>query len=119
MNDLTTELKDLNLSEALIATEEEESEFDKIMRLMLDNNHLQHHTELTAQEITAFSVLSSMAKKYNLEILQEFLVENLKLRVSKGRAGRREWVKILGEYRRRRNEEEGFDEDRRFRHYRR
>lgn len=85
----------LGLSEALVMAEEDKSELDKVLALLLDPKNIAHNTELTRNEITAFSVLGTIAKRYSLEVLRGFLDENLVLRVSKGRAGRKETVKIV------------------------
>lgn len=89
-------LPELGLSDALVMAEEEQTELDKILELLLDPKNIAHNTELTKNEITAFSVLGTMAKRHNLPVLRDFLAENLVLRVSKGRMGRKEWVKIVG-----------------------
>lgn len=80
----------------LLESEEQKTEFDKVMKLMLDKHNIRHNTELNRNEITAFSALGSLAKKYHLSALKDWLEENLELRVSKGRKGRGEWVKIIG-----------------------
>lgn len=90
----TPDLPQLGLADALAVMEDEKTELDKVLELLLDPRNIHHNTELTQNEITAFSVLASLAKKYNLEALTDFILENLKLRVSKGRQGRKEWVKI-------------------------
>lgn len=75
--------------------DEEKSELDKIIEMILDPANIAHNTELSRNEITAFSVLSTLASKHNLPVLKEFLKHNLILRVSKGRKGRGELIKIL------------------------
>lgn len=90
----TESIPTLGLSDALAVMDEEKTELDKVLELLLDPKNIQHNTELTKNEITAFSVLTSICKKYKLPVLDDFLKENLVLRVSKGRAGRKEWVKI-------------------------
>lgn len=87
-------LPKLNLQDALAVMDEDETELDKVLKLLLDPANIQHNTELSRNEITAFSILRALGKKYKLEVLDDFLKENLVLRVSKGRAGRKEWVKI-------------------------
>lgn len=100
----------LGLSDALLVSEEEKTELDKILELLLRPENIGHNTELTRNEILAFSVLTTIAKKYTgLTVLGDFLRENLVLRVSKGRAGRKEWVKIVGAAR-----EQSFDFNSRF-----
>ena len=88
-------LPTLGLSDALLAVDEEKSELDKIIEMILDPANIAHNTELSRNEITAFSVLSTLATKHNLPVLREFLKHNLILRVSKGRKGRGELIKIL------------------------
>lgn len=92
---MADELPELRLSEMLLEGDEERSELDKIFEQLFDPENIAHNTELTRQEITAFSVLGTLADKYDLAVLKQFLVQNLVLRVSKGRAGRKEWVKII------------------------
>lgn len=88
----------LGLSDALAVMDDEKTELDKVLELLLDPRNIQHNTELSKNEITAFSVLSTLAKRHNLPVLSDFLAENLVLRVSKGRAGRKEWVKIVARH---------------------
>ncbi len=88
----------LNLSDALLSVEEERTELDKVLELLLDPKNIKHNTDLSKNEITAFSVLSTLARRHNLPVLSDFLAENLVLRVSKGRAGRKEWVKIVARH---------------------
>jgi hypothetical protein len=85
----------LGLAEALMVSEDEQSELDKIIEMILDPANIAHNTELSRNEITAFSVLSTLSSKHNLPVLKEFLKQNLILRVSKGRKGRSELIKIL------------------------
>ena len=77
---------------------EEKTELDKIFAQMLDPNNLHHFTELNSGEITAFSTLGRLSnmlvKKYKITTLQDWLIDNMKLRVSKARKGRLELVKI-------------------------
>jgi hypothetical protein len=89
-------LPQLGLSEALLLQNDEKpSELDKIIEMILDPANIAHNTELSRNEVTAFSVLSTLASKHNLPVLTEFLKHNLILRVSKGRKGRGELIKIL------------------------
>jgi len=89
---------ELGLSDLLAVAEDEKTELDKVLELLLDRKNIEHNTDLTTREITAFSVLSTIAKRHNLQVLTDFLAENLVLRVSKGRAGRKEWVKIVARH---------------------
>lgn len=77
---------------------EEKTELDKIFLQMLDPKNLHHFTELNNGEITAFSTLGRLSnmlvKKYGIKTLEEWLIDNMKLRVSKARKGRLELVKI-------------------------
>lgn len=84
----------LGLSDVLLQQEEEKTELDKVLQLLLDPKNIAHNTELGRNEIMAFSVLGTMATRHDLPVLKEFLFENKILRVSKGRQGRKEWVKI-------------------------
>lgn len=92
------ELPEMGLTDILAIADEDKTELDKIFELLLDNENIRHNTDLTNAEITAFSVLGTLAKRHNLDVLHEFLQENLTLRVSKGRRGRREWVEILKQH---------------------
>lgn len=85
----------LGLSDILAVQEEEHTELDKILELLLDPENISHNSDLNNNEILAFSVLSTLASRHKLPVLQEFLKQNLLLRVSKNRKGREEWVKIL------------------------
>ncbi len=87
----------LSLSEALLMQDEEKSELDKIIEMILDPANIAHNTELSRNEITAFSVLSTLYKRHPTAFpaLGNFLKENLILRVSKSRKGRAELIKIL------------------------
>jgi hypothetical protein len=95
MNDTPAIPAQLGLAEALLMQDKELSELDKIIEMILDPNNIAHNTELTRNEITAFSVLATLASKHNLPVLREFLKQNLILRVSKGRKGRQELIRIL------------------------
>lgn len=91
-----TPVPQVGLSQALLVEDEKpESELDKIIKMILDPANIAHNTELSRNEITAFSVLSTLSSKHNLPVLKEFLKQNLILRVSKGRKGRGELIKIL------------------------
>ena len=92
------QLPELNLSEALAVMEEDKTELDKIFELMLSEKNIAHNTDLNQNEILAFSMLSMLARKHDLDALKMFLLENLQLRVSKGRKGRKEWVNIVSRY---------------------
>lgn len=87
----------LSLSEALLMEGEEKSELDKIIEMILDPANIAHNTELSRNEITAFSVLSTLYKSHPkaFPVLGDFLKQNMILRVSKGRKGRGELIKIL------------------------
>src|SRR5688572_6185149 len=82
------------LTQALIDSDTEKSELDKVFKQLLDPSNIAHNTELDQEEITAFSVLAVIAETYDLTVLKQFLLENLQLRVSKGRRGRNEIVRI-------------------------
>lgn len=85
---------ELGLSDALLDVDSEKSELDKVFKQLLDPNNIAHNTELDQEEITAFSVLAGIAEQYDLTTLKRFLLDNLQLRVSKGRKGRNEIVRI-------------------------
>lgn len=99
-------LPQLGLNDALVmAAGEEKTELDKVLELLLDPKNIGHNTELSKNEILAFSLLSTLARRHDLPVLKEFLAENLVLRVSKGRAGRKEWIKIVGRHLAQENQE--------------
>lgn len=87
-------LPELGLSDALVMMDEEKSELDKVLELMHNPKHVQHYTELNKNEILAFSILGTIGKRHPLLLLTDWLSENLQLRVSKGRKGREETVKL-------------------------
>jgi hypothetical protein len=87
---------DLN---AMLAEDTEKSELDKLMARMMDPANIHHNTDVSQEEINGFSTLYAMhrdfkSRGYKIDILEKWLLEQLKLRVSRGRAGRKEWVKI-------------------------
>lgn len=92
---------------------EEKSELDKIFEKMLDPSNIHHNTEVTQDEINGFSTLYAMSRDfkdmgYQIDILEKWLLEQMKLRVSKGRAGRKEWVKITTKMQDETNRKGGF-----------
>ena len=86
---------ELGLSDVLLEAADEPSEMDKIIAMFLDPKNIHHLTELNRNEVTAFSVLAALAKKYQLEFLKDFLAYNLIMRVSHKRGGRKEFAKIV------------------------
>lgn len=89
------ELPDLNLQDVLLEVQEEETELDKIFKIVLSPDYIRHNTELTSNEITAFSVLGSIVnQRPELVALRDFITENLTLRVSRKRQGKKELVKM-------------------------
>jgi hypothetical protein len=86
----------LNLQDALAVVDEEKTEMDKVLDILLDPNHIGHLTELNRNEILAFSALGTISsKRPSLDTLKTFLAHNLVYRVSKGRGGRKELVKVV------------------------
>lgn len=83
------------LHELLVDAGEERSEMDKVVEILLDPKNIGHLTEFSSREITAYSVLYSINKEYELPMLQSFLEKFAILRVSKSRQGRKEFVKIM------------------------
>lgn len=73
---------------------EEKTELDKVIELMLNPANIGHLTELNSREILAFSTLSTLGKKYRYLDILPFVAENLVFRVSKGRKGRLETIKL-------------------------
>lgn len=82
----------------MLAMDDPPTEMDKILELILNPKHLGNFTELSKQEIHAFSVLGSMARRHKLIALQDFLIENLTLRISHKRKGRGELIKMVGRH---------------------
>lgn len=98
---------------SLLDEGQEKSELDKIFEKMLDPTNIHHNTEVTQEEINGFSTLYAMsrdfkARGYQIEVLEKWLLEQMKLRVSKGRAGRKEWVKITTKMQDESNRKGGF-----------
>lgn len=89
------EIPELNIADAMAVVAEEKTEMDKVLDILLDPKNIEHLTELSQNEITAFSVLDTVALKYPLPVLTDFLKVNKKLRVSKKRLGRKEIGKIV------------------------
>lgn len=83
------------IDQFIVAEEEEKTELDKVFKQIFDPANLSHLTELTRNEITAYSVLQTLADKYGLSVLREFIQESLTKRISRGRKGRTETVKIV------------------------
>lgn len=81
--------------DALMESDEERTELDKIFEQFLDPANISHNTDLNGNEITAFSAVGPLADKHNLTAAQDFIQRNLIYRVSKGRKGRAEWVRII------------------------
>lgn len=76
--------------------EDEKSEMDKVLEILLDPKNISQLSDLNKNEILAFSILGTIARRYQpLSVLRDFLAENLVLRVSKGRGGRKEFTKIV------------------------
>ncbi len=79
---------------------EEKTELDKIFEQMLDPKNIEHFTEVNPAEITAFSTygayINGLCKKYGykLQMPKEWIIKNLTMRVSKGRKGKMEMVKV-------------------------
>lgn len=73
---------------------EESSDLSKVLEHMLKPQNLPHMTELSNAEINAFATLGSLAAKHKIKIIEEWLLKSLSYRVSKGRKGRLETVKI-------------------------
>lgn len=103
---------DTDLS-ALLDEGQEKSELDKIFEKMLSPENIHHNTEVTQEEINGFSTLYALsrdfkARGYKIDILEKWLLEQLKLRVSRNRAGRKEWVKITTKMQDDNNKKPGF-----------
>lgn len=85
----------LGLSDALAVMDEEKTEMDKVLEILLNPRNIGHLTELNRNEIIAFSTLSTIAaKRPALDTLKMWLAENLIFRVSKGRGGRKEMIRV-------------------------
>jgi hypothetical protein len=75
--------------------DDEQTEMEKVIKVLLDPKNIGHLTELNRNEIIAFSTLSTIAiKRVQLDTLRVWLAENLVFRVSKGRGGRKEMIKV-------------------------
>lgn len=86
----------LGFSDALAMVEEEKTEIDKVIELMLDVKNIAHNTELNKNEIISFSTLGTIGEQHpELTALNAWLLRNLIYRVSKGRQGRKEIAKIV------------------------
>lgn len=74
---------------------DEVTDLDKIFEKMLNPNNIYHFTELNPGEITAFSSLGCIAELHMPKgVIHKWLILNLMMRVSKGRKGKQEFVKI-------------------------
>lgn len=96
-NEPASPLPNLGLSQALLLEDDKEkSELDKIIEMILDDRNIAHNTELSTNEIKAFSTLRAIVKKHpELVMLRNYLVERMVLSVSKSRKGRQELIRIL------------------------
>lgn len=75
---------------------EELSDLDKIMAKAFDDKNIEHLTELTGDEIVGFSTLGVIAaKRMPNGVIHKWLIKNLKMRVSRNRKGKGEFVKIV------------------------
>lgn len=88
-------LPEMGLSDLLTMVDEEQDDFERIIKLLLDPDNINHNTDLSDREIDGNAILGSMARKYELPGLLNYLLEKKTLRVSRGRKGRGEWVEIL------------------------
>jgi hypothetical protein len=91
-------LPKLGLGDALLLEDEKDpkTELDKIIEMILDDANIAHNTELSGNEVKAFSALRAFVKKHeNLTMLKNYLIERMVLSVSKSRKGRQELIKIL------------------------
>lgn len=102
------DLPNANLSDTIMDVGEEKTELDKIFAQLLDPKNIYHNTELTSDEITAFSTLGGMADKYDIRVLKKWLVDNMQMRVSRGRRGRNEIVKITARHMQEQDKKRGF-----------
>lgn len=79
----------------LLMDDGEKTELDKIFEQFLDPNNIGFNTELTGREIAAYRQGLTIANRFDFPMLRQGIREELILRVSKGRKGRTEWVRIL------------------------
>jgi hypothetical protein len=86
----------LGISDMLVNVDDEKTELDKIFEQMLDPRNIAHNTDLTKAEAAKFARLKVFAMKYDWTTLKVMIIENLSHRVSAGRGGRKDWVKIAG-----------------------
>lgn len=89
------DLPRLGFAKMLLDQDGDKTPLDKIIAMILDPANISHNTELSADEVTAFSFLSMLSTRHNLPALQKFLQENLIKRVSLKRKGKGELIKIL------------------------
>lgn len=80
--------------DAMMEDVPEENDMDKIFKRFLDPANIVHLTDLSSDEILAFTTLKGFASQYELTPLTAWLGENLQLRVSKSRQGRKEFAKM-------------------------
>jgi len=77
-----------------ISTSEEA--LGKIMALLADETKKFMITDLEPDEIVSLSGLLAVASKYNINILRDFIYYLMLLRISKGRKGREEIIRLGG-----------------------
>lgn len=102
MNDkLPQEIDESNLPgnpqnlDSLYEQSDTKSEMDKILEHLLKPENIYHNTELSEEEITAYSTIGPLALKHDLRAVKEFMVQKLQMRVSKNRQGKQELIKIV------------------------
>lgn len=89
-------LPTLNLSEAIAVMDDEKNDLDKVIETLLKPENIAHLTELNQNQVLAFTTMATIVESYpKLTVLKTFVARNLAYRVSKGRKGRGEFVKVL------------------------
>lgn len=92
---ILNKIKDDLDSLTTINEEDEESEKDKVLKLLMDKKDIGLKTELSDQEIMEISKLLVIADRIESDALKQFLKTFQLLRVSKQRQGRKEIIASL------------------------
>ncbi len=74
--------------------DDEKSDMEKVLEHLMDPNKIMHNTQLTRDEIIGLNGLAVIGKRNNLDIITQWLSGFMQMKVSEGRQGRKEVVKI-------------------------
>lgn len=81
--------------DSILESGEEKSDTIKVIEQLASEDDIEVNTEFTSEEIGAFQTLSTLADDYEgLEALDRWLKKGMRMRVSRGRRGRNETVRI-------------------------